>query len=380
MKSKKTSISFVTLIFFLVCIALGGLLGLSILDAFGSDLVWWKLLARLLEGILLYLVALFLQVILHEAGHMIAGLLRGWSFISFMILGFVLAKKNGRFHMSRFAVPGVGGQCLMMPPKQGESDWGIAFYNAGGVLMNVLVSLITLVLSVLFYSELPWDMNVFNVSLCIVGIFFAIANGVPACHGGIPNDGMNIRELRKDPFSTQVFLTTMKVMGKLQQGYSLESVSEGYLTEGVELDYSNPIHVMAVNFDISLAIVKFDFDKAHLLFKQMESEESKIVSIYRKEMLYEKVFLFLVSPRDGVDVGDLIDPDTLNYFEMQTNFRPTSLRVKYTFAKLYEGDEVKAASIYQQFQLICKTYHIPGEVYSEKELVEYVRNLEPIDL
>ena len=147
-----------------------------------------------------------------------------------------------------------------------------------------------------------------------------------------------------------------------------------------EVDYENPILVMAVNFDISLAIARMDFEKAHAIFKQMQPEEDKIISIYRMEMLYEKVFLFLVSPRDGVDVGDLIDSDTLKYFEMQTIFRPTSLRVKYAFARLYEGDEEKAAIIYRQFQKTCESYHIPGEVMSEKRLVEYVRTLVPTEV
>ena len=372
--------SLAVLVVILVCVVLGGLLGFSIFKDFGDDLVWWKFVLRLLEGLFLFYLAVFLQIVLHETGHMIAGLIRGWSFISFMILGVVLSKRNGRFCLSRFAIPGVGGQCLMMPPLKGETDRGIAFYNAGGVLMNLLVVVLSILAFVRWGTAFPWGMNVLCVNLCITGLFFIVINGFPACHSGIPNDGMNIRELRKDSFSTYAFLTTMTMMGKFQQGYSLEEIGKDYLTDGIELDYSNPLHVVAVNVDVSLAIAKLDFDKAHSLFKQMQAQESKIVPIYQKEMLYEKVFLFLVSPRDGVDVGDLIDPDTLNYFEMQTSFRPTSLRVKYAFARLYEGDEAKAAIVYEQFQKVCKTYHIPGEVLSEKRLVEFVRAIEPTEV
>ena len=92
--------------------------------------------------------------------------------------------------------------------------------------------------------------------------------------------------------------------------------------------------------------------------------------------MYEKVFLNVVSPRKEVDVKQLIDPDTLTYFELQSNFRPTALRVKYAFTCLYENDKEKAKAIYEQFQRVCETYHIPGEVQSEKRLVEYVRRLD----
>ena len=379
MKHKKTTLSLGTILFFFICILLGGMLGMSISVSFGEELSWWQLGGRLVEGLFIFCLAFFLQVILHEAGHMIAGLVRGWSFISFMILGIVLSRKNNHFHFSRFAIPGVGGQCLMMPPEEGDSNFGIALYNAGGVVMNVVIALFSVILLIIYGGDLWWNVRILLYSLFITGLFFTLTNGIPAYHGGIPNDGMNMRELKKDAFSTSVFLASMRVLGKLQQGICIEQITDRYLTDEVTIDYSNPIHVMAVNYDISLAIAQFDFEKAHALFRKMKNREKEIVPIYQMEMLYEKVFLFLVSPRDGVDVGVLIDSETLSYFEMQTNFRPTALRVKYTFARLYECDEAKAAVIYEQFQRVCDSYHMVGEIHTEKKLVEYVKTLEPAD-
>lgn len=270
----------------------------------------------------------------------------------------------------------------MMPPAKGDTDFGIAFYNAGGVVMNCIVSIVALVLSLCFYDYFVWDTLVFLFSMCFTGFLFAFINGIPMVSGGVPNDGMNICELKKDAFATRVFLTTMRVMGKLQQGVNLDQISEeildnGYLTSGVVIDYENPIHASAVNFDLSLAVARLDFDKAHVILDQLEPSFDSIIPIYQKEVTYERVFLYLVSPREGVDVGELIDSETLNYFEMQTAFRPTTLRVKYAFARLYENDEAKAEGIYTQFQKICKSYHIQGEVQTERRLVEYVRSLAP---
>ena len=376
MKNKKITQTFATIVFFIVCIILGGLLGFSMTQEFGDSLSWGKAILCITEGILLFLVAFFLQVVLHEAGHMLAALVRGWSFIHFMILGVLISRRDGKFRLSRFAVPGVGGQCLMMPPQKGDTDFGVAFYNAGGVLMNILISLLVVLILGCTYEVNSWDLNIFLVSLCFTGIFFALINGIPSDGGGVPNDGMNICELRKDTFSTYVFLTTMRIMGKLQQGSHVDEIVKGYLTDGVKIDYANPIHEVAVNFDLSLAIARLDFEKAHTILDQLEPVFNELVPIYQKEITYEMVFLYLVSPREGVDVGLLIDSDTLKYFEMQTNFRPTALRVKYAFARLYECNEEKAEDIYKQFQEVCKRYHNPGEVYSEKKLVEYVRTLD----
>ena len=193
MKSKQHNNTLATLVFFLVCVALGLLLGASMVQEFGDSLSLWELMLRLMEGVSLFLLAFFLQVILHEAGHMVAALLRGWSFISFMILGVVLSRKNGKFHLSRFAVPGVGGQCLMMPPAKGDTDFGIAFYNAGGVLMNGVVALVALLVLVVCNDFIVWDATVFLAGLCFTGLIFALINGIPMVSGGVPNDGMNMR-------------------------------------------------------------------------------------------------------------------------------------------------------------------------------------------
>ena len=81
--------------FFLVCVALGGLLGYSLTAAFGDTLSLWQAGLRILEGVMMLMLAFFLQIILHEAGHMVAALIRGWSFVSFMILGIVFSRKDG---------------------------------------------------------------------------------------------------------------------------------------------------------------------------------------------------------------------------------------------------------------------------------------------
>ena len=270
----------------------------------------------------------------------------------------------------------------MMPPKQGDTDFGVALYNAGGVLMNAVIAVASFALLVVCYDSLVWEISVLLASLGGVGVLLALVNGIPSKSSGLPNDGMNIRDLRKDAFSTHVFLTIMRAMGGMQKGSSLDEISasylqNGYMAEGVKIDYTNSFHVAALSFDLSLAMLRLDFEKAHAICDGIEASFEDIVPIYQKELMYERVFLYLVSPREGLDVKSLIDADTLKYFNMQTSFRPTALRVKYAYACLYEKDEAKAKAdaIYVQFQLVCERFHIPGEVLAERKLVQYVREL-----
>lgn len=374
MKGKKTQYIFFV-VFFLVSIGFGVAIGYSILLYFGDDLRSWVVFLRLFEGVLLMFLGLFLQIILHESGHMIAALLRGWKFISFMVLGWVLSRKNGKFHFNRFSIAGAGGQCLMSPPAEGDTDRGIAVYNAGGILMNIVTSLLALLVLAWGYTFLPWDVAIFLVLFALMGLSFALLNGIPAVMDGLPNDGKNIQQLHKDAFATKTFLSTMRFMGRMQQGEVIEQVVPDYLCEGQGLDYANPIHQSALCFDVSLAIARLNFDKAYTLFSQIDAHDKELVDIFRKELTFEKVYLYLVSPRNDCDVKELMSEDFLKYMDVQCAFRPTALRTQYTYALLYEHDVPKAEKLRSRFDRVCHKYHIPGEVNTEQKLVEYAASL-----
>ena len=367
---KKKSERLVTVMIFLVCLVLGGGFGYGVVEYF-EDVPAWMAGLRVGEAVLIMFVAVFLQIILHEAGHGVAALIRGWRFISFMIMGWVISRKDGRFHLSRFNIPGAGGQCLMLPPEEGDTDGGIAFYNAGGVLMNCIVALVSLGVVLLYGRALPWELMILFSSLVFVGAGFALINGIPAVMGGLPNDGKNIQQLRKDAFSTKVFLTTMRAIGLMQQGQTIEQIATDYLCDGRQLDYNNPIHQMALSFDISLAMARLDFEKAHALFADADQHQDEIVDIYRNELTFERIYLYLVSPREECTVDAYNEKDFTQYMNAQCSFRPTALRTKYAYTRLHEHNEEEAVKLYAQFQKVCERYHIQGEVQTEKKLVDY---------
>lgn len=375
MKSIKTENILIGVIL-LIFIGMGGVIGYSVSFYFGDNLPWWAIILRIVEGMLLLFIAIFLQLILHEAGHMTAALIRGWKFISFMALGWILTRRNGHFHLSRFNIAGAGGQCLMQPPAQGDTSLGIAFYNAGGVLMNIVVSLISGIFLILNYRTISWDLAILLMLLFFSGLVFALINGIPVVMGGLPNDGKNIQQLHKDPFSTKTFITTMRFISRMQQGETIDQVAPDYLCDGQKMDYKNPIHQMALSFDISLAISKLDFNKAQTLLAEIDAHQAEIADLYLKELTFEKVYLYLVAPRDNIQVKDFLSDDFIQYMNAQCAFRPTALRTKYTYTLLYEHNKAEAEKLYGQFYKVCNKYHIPGEVETEKKLVEYATALD----
>ena len=371
MMKKTKAENIIIVVLFLLFVIVGGGLGYSIIMFFGNEIPWWQAFLYIVAGVLLMYLALFLQIILHELGHMIAALTRGWKFISFMIFGWVISRKNGRFHLTRFSIAGANGQCLMLPPIEGDTGRGIVIYNAGGVLMNIVTSLVAMIVLAGCHAFLPWGFAAFLVLFALAGLCFALVNGIPATMNGMPNDGKNIQQLRHDEFSTKVFLTTMRFMGRMQQGEAIDQIALGYLCEGQQLDYANPLHLSALTFDVSLAMARLDLEKAYELFAMIDEHESDMVGIFRNELTLEKVYLYLVAPRDDQDVKDLMNAEFLKYMNALCGFRPSALRTKYAYTLLYEHNVQEAEQLRLQFDRVCNKYHILGEVKTEQHLVEY---------
>ena len=149
MKKKKTDWGGMLMVLFFLLI--GGACGLLILDYmdaagvedFGSFLLYFGLLLLALYAVM------YLQIILHEGGHLIFGLLTGYGFSSFRVGSLMLQKTEEGLRFRRMSLAGTGGQCLMTPPALQNGTMPFVLYNLGGVLMNLLTALVFLLLSLL---------------------------------------------------------------------------------------------------------------------------------------------------------------------------------------------------------------------------------------
>ena len=363
------------IIFLVVCVLVGMSYGYIINDKLGGDLSFPMLILRLLEAMAMFFIVMFVHIIIHEIGHLIAGLMRGYRFLSFMILNIMITRKDGKFHFSRFGIPGAGGQCLMVPPTSGDSDAGIAFYNAGGVIINALVGIITGTILALFYSEMSFEVVSLLLSFAIIGVFFALTNGIPTTMGGIPNDGKNMLELKKDRFSTEVFLKSMQVVAAMQEGNDIESVMPSYMCDDREIDFNNPIHVMALNLDLSAAMSRMDLKKACDIIDRAMPHAHEMVAIYRYEFKMEGAFLAAVLKEYAHDASTVFDKDLINYMQKMSVMRPDVLRMQYGIVRMYEHNEKKATEIYDRFVKMCNSYHSISDVRYQTQLIEMVRKM-----
>jgi len=117
------------------------------------------------------LLAGLVHIVLHEAGHLLFGLLSGYRFLSFRIGSFVLIRDQGQFKIRRFNIPGTAGQCLMIPPPMNDGNYPFVLYNLGGGLVNLLLGLPALFAG-LFIPSIQYPFNIIGnnstISLWVV--------------------------------------------------------------------------------------------------------------------------------------------------------------------------------------------------------------------
>ena len=137
-----------------------------------------------------YLLAMGLQLIVHECGHFLGGVCSGYRLLLLQLGALRIEKKPGekcKLSWERSLV----GQCIMIPQKTER----VAFraYNLGGIVANFLLMALgsCLLLWQWFYGQLLF------VALVCVGVQKIVANSIPDLSDGSPNDGYVLWLLQK---------------------------------------------------------------------------------------------------------------------------------------------------------------------------------------
>ncbi len=144
---------------------------------------------------LLIFLMFFAQIVLHESGHLLFGLLTGHGFHSFRIMNKTLIRKEGRFQIRNYSCQGSLGQCCMTPP-QGDTHPNL-LYMMGGVLSN-FISAILVIPFIFTVLNLPFQIREAFLLFSFYGFGFAMMNGIPM-NLNISNDGAEFVHMLHHP-------------------------------------------------------------------------------------------------------------------------------------------------------------------------------------
>lgn len=325
-------------------------------------------------GVVSLFAAGFVQVILHEGGHLVCGLLSGYRFVSFRVWRLTLIRRRGRLCLRRYDVAGTGGQCLMAPPEGRADEIPVQLYNWGGVIANALSATVALVLLLVlpgggFLVALP------AVIFIAVGYVLALLNGIPMSRGGVCNDTANCLLLKRDPLSRQALVAQLRANALVQDGLRpVEMPSELFrLTapDGQEAapDYASPLQAAVGFMQVALCLDRLEWEEAYRLLADIGRHRELLPGLFRQELDCERVFAALATGRRGEAVC-LYTPALRGYAVRFAPVMSAKQRLLFAVALLMEGDAKAARRICDELHASAPGYLMQGEVRSDLAQME----------
>lgn len=174
---------------------------------------------------LIFVLPLF--VAFHEGGHMVFGLISGYSLLSYKVGPFEWYKKDERIGFRVNPLSGVVlGQCLMLPPKPKKKVKPRFFlYNAGGLIFSYLMDI---VLIVLFFIIDDGYVKFLLTPMISISLFLTANNSIYT-KGGI-NDVCNHIMVKNNPKYINSIMYQLEMVGNISKGkrYGAKTLYEPY--------------------------------------------------------------------------------------------------------------------------------------------------------
>lgn len=327
-----------------------------------------------LETMALFLIALyaaiFLQIVIHEAGHLVFGLFTGYHFSSFRIGSLMLLKIDGKLKFRKFSLAGTGGQCLMSPPDFVDGKLPVVLFNLGGCILNLIASVI---FAVIAYCMQGNDIIfIFSVCMVVMGIAYAITNGIPMQVGPISNDGKNALSLGKNPKAMNAFWLQLKVMEQQTKGVRLKDMPADWFTVPADEDMNNALVAATAVFHANWLMDQLRLEEAAEYIEALLAKEEAALGVYRSLLTCDRIYCELVVKKNTSEAIYLHNKEYEKFVKQMKNF-PSIIRTEYAYALLAEKDEKKALGCLKRFDKMAKTYPYPNDIVSERELVDVVK-------
>lgn len=316
--------------------------------------------------LLLYL-AILVQTVLHEGGHLLFGLWSGYRFSSFRVLNLMWVKVDGQLRLRRLSIAGTGGQCLMAPPEPVEGKIPVVAYNLGGVVVNLIVAVLGLGL----YLAGPRVGLGAVAALVFAGSGFlsALVNGIPLRLGTVNNDGYNAYSLGRDPEAQRAFWLQLQLNGQLTQGKRLGELPEEWFAvpsdEGMKNSMVAVLGVFACNYQMD----RHRFEEADALMARLLGLDSGMVDLHRRLLLCDRITCALLRGDRGAAEA-MYSRGQKKFMKSMKNF-PSVIRTEYALA-LAAGEQEAAQAARKRFEKCAKRYPYPSDIAGERELMGLV--------
>ncbi len=369
-KAKKKNTRFKKMLGAVISLAIGALLAVMSIWTLGFDFIdktdgIGEFMLFYMGTMLLFFLVFYIDIILHEAGHCVMGLMSGYQFAFFRIGNWVLAKYEDGMKLKKFMLPGTGGQCLMIPPAYNDGNFPYKRYYAGGVLINAVSTVLMMIAGILLGVDNYWG-KFWIVSAVITG-YLVVVNTIPK----ESNDGALLLQVGKDKGQRKAIWDTLQYAALQQQGVRAEELPHIWepMTDEELLAGMDKAGTMSkLTAKLGYLMDSRDYEAAHVLLGK-SLENKKMMSILKQQFKVEKLFLEMVLYNRKEEVEKLYDDELKTYIKQTGKTMISTSRLMYAYYLLVEKDEEKAKAENEKFEMLCKNYPYAGDIAAEKRLL-----------
>lgn len=328
--------------FLLICFVFGGCLGgfAVYLMETGVDTFKIRPPFPIKDGLeLLYVFAGFawfyfttmLHVIIHEAGHLVFGLLTGYGFLSFRVFSFTLVKKDGKIIRKKLKVTGIPGQCLLTPPEWKEDGkYPYVWYNLGGGMLNLITCLLAALLFLTHSPLVYWGAGIF----ILTGVILGLTNMIPMSMG-VPNDGKNCLLCAKSRDNQRAFYLQLKINAMMSDGVAVKDMPEEFF----EINGEKPLNPLT----FFVGLMKYyrylqmdEFEQAKEWLATVEQQVEKLPLAFVNSFDLERIYCML---REDAPLEEVAATRAVLMPVFLQNKDLSILRVKYAYCALLTEEE-----------------------------------------
>lgn len=334
---------------------------------------------KMAEAVVISFAALVVGVlanaILHEAGHLVGGLLTGYKFLSFRIFNLTLQKEDDDWHWKKFSIMGTLGQCLMCPPHTQNVPY--FWYNVGGVMVNLIICVISCMM--LYTFDLPMISFEICVMLLATGVWFLLTNAIPMTPGGVPNDGKNILILWRHPEQRKHFHNMLAVAAEQSLGKRACEMSEEWFESTPVTKDSTVMEMSARNLHYARLMDEMRFDEAREVAEELMSLGASLPQLFQMEVAGDLLLLELATLNRIDTVNDLwnkkfgVGNMTLQkYIMTYRKYLPMKCAILFAYELINNQSPETAQEYYNEVESNIHTFTQPGEARTAIAIMDEV--------
>ena len=307
------------------------------------------------------------HIVLHEAGHLVCGLISGYRFLFFRIYSLMLVKNEGKLRLKKFKIAGTAGQCIMLPPD-GTAYEEIPFflYNSGGVLSNLIFSAI---FSLMYIAvPLPPMFNVVFPTLSVLGMVLAVTNGIPVAGSTVANDGYNILSMMRYRHARRAFAIQLEMNGMIAMGKSVSEMPEEWFTLLASDEMNDPLSAFVAVACVDRLMEERRFSEVLETIGYISDNAVGISGLSRALLECNRMYCEMINGASRDTVECLRTREQVSVMKQMKNF-PVVIRTEYAYTMLCKDDRAGAIEMLKRFDRIAKTYPYPVDIECERALM-----------